>query len=251
MSKNFRDRTGEISVNKQGYKTEIVECFSAINISVKIDDIHILKNIRYDHFKDKSIINPYHPSIFGVGFMGVGKYKSKVNGKTTQTYQTWHHMFKRGYSEQLKNKYPTYKDVIVCKEWHNFQNFAKWHEENFKPHMVGWHLDKDIIKKNSKIYSPYNCDFVPSDINVIFTKRQNHRGNLPIGVFKQLHRYYAKISKFGKQIRLGGYATPEEAFEVYKNAKQNYNREMAMLWRHLISKRIYQAMIKYPIEITD
>ncbi len=248
---SFIDRTGEISVNKQSYKTKIVECFSAINISVKIDDKYILKNIRYDHFKDKSIINPYHASVYGVGYMGQGKYKSKINGKTTQAYQTWQHMLERGYSDQLKNKQPTYKDVTVCEEWKCFQDFAKWHEETWKPHMRKWHLDKDIIKKGNKVYSPETCDFVSNDINVLFSKRQNYRGEYPIGVFKQLHRYYAKISKFGKQVRLGGYATKEEAFEAYRIAKEEYNKEVAEIWKSLISPRIYNAMYNYNVEITD
>lgn len=248
---SFIDRLGEISANKQGYKTEIVECFSAINMSVKIDDKYILKNIRYNHFKDKSIVNPYHPSVFGVGYMGQGKYKSKINGKTIQAYQTWRHMLTRGYSEHLKNKQPTYNDVTVCEERHNFQNFAKWHEENWKLHMQEWHLDKDILQKGNKTYSPETCDFVPNDINVLFSKRQNYRGDCPIGVFKQLHRYYAKISKFGKQVRLGGYATKEEAFEAYKQAKEEYNKEVAKNWKSLISLRIYNAMYNYIVEITD
>lgn len=33
-------------------------------------------------------------------------------------------ILERGYSKLWKEKHPTYEDVYVCEEWHNFQNFA-------------------------------------------------------------------------------------------------------------------------------
>lgn len=38
-------------------------------------------------------------------------------------------------------------------------------DENWKPHMEGWHLDKDILLKGNKVYSPETCAFVPAKIN--------------------------------------------------------------------------------------
>ena len=253
MYEDFSYRIGEVSTSKQGYKLEIVEYFSAINISVKIDNKYIIPNIRYDHFKDRTIRNPYHPSVFGVGYFGIGKYSSRDEfGKVTKVYRTWQHLIRRGYCLKLKGKQPAYKDVTVCKEWHNFQNFAEWFEENYNPEtMEGWHLDKDILVKGNKIYSSKTCGFVHSDINALFTKRQNKRGKYPIGVYKNYNKYLSKILIYGKQVRLGSYHTPEEAFEAYKVTKEVYIKEVADKWKQLIDPRIYEAMINYKVEITD
>ena len=51
--------------------------------------------------------------------------------------------------------------------------------------MGGWELDKDILVKGNKIYSPDTCCFVPKEVNTVFTKRQSKRGDYPIGVIKK------------------------------------------------------------------
>ena len=63
--------------------------------------------------------------------------------------------------------------------------------------MEGWQLDKDILIKGNKIYSPDTCCFVPSEINNLFVGCNKSRGSLPIGVTfnKRLKRYVAQISK--------------------------------------------------------
>ena len=132
-------------------------------------------------------------------------------------------------------------------EWHNFQNFAQWHEENY---IEGFVLDKDILQKGNKIYSPENCCFVPNEINVLFTKRQNDRGDLPVGVIKSYNRYIFQLSKNGKRHRKS-YETPEEAFQAYKQAKENYIKEIADKWRGKITEKVYEALYAYKVEITD
>ena len=44
------------------------------------------------------------------------------------------------------------------------------------------HLDKDILIKGNKIYSPQTCCFVPENLNSLITKNDSIRNNLPIGV---------------------------------------------------------------------
>jgi hypothetical protein len=77
-------------------------------------------------------------------------------------------MMMRCYSLKWSSKFPTYKDCIVDERWHNFQIFGEWFEENY---VEGFELDKDILGKSSKIYSPETCCFVPQEINLMFTKR--------------------------------------------------------------------------------
>lgn len=142
----------------------------------------------------------------------------------------------------------------MAEEWHNFQNFAKWFEENYNLEtMEGWYLDKDILIKGNKIYSSETCCFVPQEINSIFTDRKSCRGELPIGVrlMNRCKKFYAIISVYGKQKIIGSYNTPEEAFEAYKTEKEKYIKEVADKWRKLIDTRVYQALYNHQVEITD
>ena len=40
--------------------------------------------------------------------------------------------------------------------------------------MQGWQLDKDILLKGNKIYSPDTCCFVPQEINSIAVDSNNN-----------------------------------------------------------------------------
>ena len=137
---------------------------------------------------------------------------------------------------------------ISVVEWHNFQVFAKWFDENYKE---GFVLDKDILLKGNKIYSPDTCVFVPREINGIFTLRQNKRGDYPIGVLKNGNKFQANIVRYNKREYLGTFNTPEEAFQVYKVAKEDYIRHVANKWKNQITEECYQALLNYKIEITD
>jgi hypothetical protein len=95
--------------------------------------------------------------VYGVGFIGEGKFKSSLNGVRSKAHKTWTGMLERCYSEKCHARNPTYKECSVCDEWHNFQNFAKWF---FKNYIKGFELDKDIKVKGNKIYSPDTCIFV-------------------------------------------------------------------------------------------
>lgn len=66
-----------------------------------------------------------------------------------------------------------YFDVEVCDEWLNFQNFAKWFNDNYytiEDDVVLLEKDfKSYAYKLDKIYSPNNCIFVPQCFNKIIT----------------------------------------------------------------------------------
>jgi len=112
-------------------------------------------------------------------------------------------------------------------------------------------LDKDILVKGNKIYSPETCAFVPTVINNLFTSRVSKRGKYPIGVSVSGSRYRVTMTKDNKQYFFGAYGTPEEGFQAYKNAKETYIKEVAELWKDKIGMRVYEALINYTVEITD
>lgn len=173
------DRTGEVGYNTFGSKMVIVKYRKYSDIDVYFPEYNwIARNKEYRHFKKGNVRCPYERRIFNIGYLGEGKYKSKENGKNTRVYDTWHNMLQRCYDEKYQKKYPTYIGCEASEEFHNFQNFGDWNSKNYYE-IEGEQmcLDKDILVKHNKIYSPETCVFVPQTINKLFTKRQNDRGN--------------------------------------------------------------------------
>lgn len=247
-------RIGEKIIDNYGVEMEIIEYINCKKIKVRFNDEHrAIINTRYDCFIDKRIKNPYRKSFQGVGYIGMGKYSSK----DTKIMNCWSNMLKRCYKENGKDI--TYEDCYVCKEWHNFQNFAKWYEENYyevdgKPTF----LDKDILYKGNKIYSPETCVFVPRLINNLFTKRQNECGLYPIGVepYKNTNKFISIISETHrytktKRTHLGIRDTVEEVFYLYKIYKEKLIKDIADEYKNDIPKKLYYALYNYKVEITD
>ena len=250
------DRTNETRLNNNGEEMRIIRYGSAMDIDVQFTkDGTVIEHRQYKDFKIGNIKNPMTPSVFGVGFIGKGRFKSRdENGKFTKCYNTWAHMLERCYCSKYQERCPTYKGCTVCKEWHNFQVFAKWYYNHF--YEFGNNeimtLDKDILKKGNKVYSANTCVFVPVSINSLFTKRDNERGDLPIGVTKHRNKFVARLSKGnGKLIHLGYYNTPTEAFLAYKHAKEEYIKQIAEEYKSQIPQKLYDALMNYEVEIDD
>lgn len=191
------------------------------------------------------------------GYTGKGNYKKSTHKKI---YEIWRDMLRRCYDEKRLKKYPTYRGCEVCEEWHNFQNFAQWYEENYYE-IEGQKmcLDKDILIKGNKIYSPQTCMFVPHRINVLFTKSNNIRGEYPIGIDYQKRsdklRVRCEICEEGykKRIYLGVFPPNEieKAFMAYKTFKEKYIKQVADEYKDLIPDKLYKALYIYEVEITD
>lgn len=247
-------RLGEINYNRYGSKMTIIEYIDYANIIVEFENGYKTHST-YRAFKRGEIKNPYDKTVFGVGFIGEGKYPCIINNKIlAPSYATWREMLKRCYYIKHHKTQPTYNDCIVCDEWHNYQNFAKWYDENYyEIEGQSMCLDKDILYKGNKIYSPETCVFVPKDINSLFTKRQNDRGTYPIGVNYHIYRRKFQVScnYKGKSIYLGLYDDITTAFNVYKNYKEKIIKSLADEYKNKIPKKLYDALYNYKVEITD
>lgn len=142
---------------------KIVRYGSYDDIDVEfLDEHHYIKEHQtYSNFKRGQIKNPYDRTLFGVGYIGVGEYKAKIKGKMTDAYEKWTGIMERCYLNP--EKYPAYYGkCIVCEEWHNFQNFAEWFEENkYYVSDSRLNIDKDILFPKCNIYSPKTCLLVP------------------------------------------------------------------------------------------
>lgn len=247
----MKNRVGEKHMTNEGYIVEIVEYYKATNCTIKFEDGKLVKNREYADIKKGRIKNLFHASLSGVGYIGIGYCPYPLSMQYKKHYKIWGAVLSRCYSPISVEKFPTYKNVTVCEEWLNFQNFAKWFDINYNPEtMKGWQLEKDILVKGNKIYSPETCCFVPAEINNLFTKRNISRGKHPIGVHKSDNKFISQFSSKTKNY-IGSFDTPEEAFQAYKIAKELYIKEIADKWRGQIPEKVYNAMYNYKIEITD
>lgn len=170
--------------------------------------------------------------ISGVGINDADYFttrKELVDGKYVTAwmcplYKVWIGMLRRCYNRS-PNKDHTYKGCTVCNEWHYFSNFKAWADTQ---DWEGKHLDKDLLSKDSKVYSPETCIFVDRLVNNFVTLRDKSRGVYPIGV--SLHRtntsrrvsYRAGCCTDGRKGKyLGLYETPMLAHRAWQEAKQN------------------------------
>lgn len=248
----FIDRTGEIHYTKEGYKVEIIECLNRKFCTIRFENGHTIKNLEYSRIKKGSIKNPFHKRICNIGYIGVGKYFTKVDGRHTTYYNIWHNMICRCYDAKTQERQKSYIGTEVCEDWHNFQNFAKWYEENLKPHMNNtWELDKDILCPDCKLYSPETCILIPKRINTLVISSKSYRGDYPIGVRKIKTGFQARMVKDGFRISLGVYKTQEEAFYAYKVARESYIKETLNEFKKVLDHRVYEKLYNLKISITD
>ncbi len=253
------ERIGLEKVNNQGYLMRIVEYTNCHHI--KVEFLHPAKSIvssGYDKFERGEIKNPYAPTVYGMGYTGVSCPTSEEH-RQLKEYKTWQAVLQRCFDFKYKKRQPTYEEVTVCEDWLNYENFYKWlhSQDNFEQwkNNQDWHIDKDILNKHNKLYAPDKCTLVPKDVNVLFTKRDNYRGNYPIGVAysKSNNGYTAMCSTKNGRARLGIYSTPEDAFYVYKQFKENLIKKIAKesYTKGEITQCCYEAMMNYEVEITD
>lgn len=253
------EKVGKINYNKYESKMTVIKDLGNGDVLLKFENGYTT-TAKYFDFKRGLIKNPYDKTVYGIGYVGEGIYKTCENYKINIAYRTWQDMLRRCYNPKYQEKYPTYKECSVCKEWHNFQVFAKWFDENYyKIENKCMNLDKDILVKGNKIYSPDTCIFVSTNINNLFVKSNCSRGKYPIGVYKDNYhtgRYIAQYANGkGKVYHLGYFSTPEEAFYLgYKPYKEKLIKEIADKYKDKYSqfpRNLYDAMYRYEVEITD
>jgi hypothetical protein len=162
-------------------------------------------------------------------------------------------MLNRAYNLKRTAGKKAYEGVAVCDEWLSGDVFIDWCEKQVGFSDPLFQLDKDILVKWNKIYSPKTCVFVPREINLAITRSDSSRGEFPIGVSwsHKSEKFGAYLSEFGKLRYLGMFPTPEEAFYTYKSAKEKYLKVLADKYKDVIDRRCYEALCAYQVEITD
>ena len=187
--------------------------------------------------------------------IGISDIPSRRGGEKTFEYLAWTAMIKRCYDLKTQKRRPTYVGCHVSREFLKASKFLSWARCQVGFKNKGWVLDKDILIKGNKLYSPDTCCFVPREINGIFTLGNRLRGEYPLGVSvvssKTGSKFQASIHLNSCYKYLGRFDTPEEAFQAYKRAKECYIKEIAELWKDRIDSKVYQALLNWEINISD
>ena len=216
------------------------------DVTVKFVETGYETKTRMDNLKLGKVKDYLHPSIYGKGILGEGFKQSESQ---SYSFQLWKNMLKRCYSEVSFKKSPSYEQCLTSETFNDYQQFKTWCNSQLGFGNTGWELDKDILVKGNKIYSEDTCCFVPKEINLLLVKHDKGRGDYLLGVdyHKNRKQFRARCS----DKHLGWFNTEIEAFNAYKQAKEDYIKEVAEKWKDQIDPRVYEALMSYEVEITN
>ena len=217
--KKDKQRIGEIISNNEGCKFKIIDYINANNITVQFLDEYGAKiyKVQYATAKKGEVKNPYFPSVYGVGCLGLMSdgskpiTKEKGEKENTREYRLWSNMIRRCYDEKFQENNQAYKDAIVCDRWLVFVNFLEditsiegyelW-KNNPKQRIA---LDKDIKGKGSKIYCLENCCFISQIENTNESNMRNDTKEKIYGINKntgEKTQMFNSITEASKKMNL-------------------------------------------------
>lgn len=253
---------GDAFTNSDGCRGKVYKFYSQDNISVMWEDGVITHGHRAVNVRRGSIYYPNFKSVVGIGYFGVGKYKPNKSGRNKNyndvVYRKWVQMIVRCYNPYEINKGggTAYKDVFVCTEWHNFQNFALWADEHIDKFIDGFELDKDMFG-SGYLYSPEYCTLLPDKVNGFLSNNYSNKvSGLPDGVNviepnkdypNAKIGYVARCHIDGKRKYLGYYNTPEEAGEAYRVAKEGEAKRLAEEYRDILTTEEYVKLKNFKL----
>lgn len=170
----------------------------------------------------------------------------------TRAYLRWRAMNNRckpGGCTQRRSV--TYIGCYMSPEFQDFQLFTGWCQRQPGYDKVGWQLDKDILIKGNKCYSPDTCVFVPRELNALTLKHDKLRGELPIGVSRKGLKFQAQCNVEGRRKCIGIFNTAAAAFLAYKSLKEATVRCMAEKYKSEIDPRAYEALMSFTVGLDD
>lgn len=220
----------------------VVEYINAHKVKIKFNNTGFEKSVSAAAIRTGRIQDPLAKTNCGVGFNGVGIY-TQSNSKGAG--DSWRSMINRCYSETYLSRKPTYRECKVSVEWHNFQNYAEWYEDNYPNDGERIHLDKDLLVVGNKVYSSNTCVFVPQWLNSFMSGSMAIRGEHPIGVsFSKIHKKFESYCNYmGKRKHLGLFSNATDAHAEWVKCKL----ELAKKRKNemdLIDERIYPNVVQ-------
>lgn len=238
---------GTVVQSKQDGYFEIVEYVNAKCIVVEFKDTGYRTTGRLVNVLNGAVKDRSKPSVYGVGVLG--EKLPLLEGTKSKEYSVWVRMLDRCYSDKVGEDRITYRDCTVSAEFKHFHYFKSWCKNQIGFGLKGFALDKDILVKGNKVYSPETCCFVPQEINNLFTNIKMKSRELPAGVLfdNTSGKFIVGFSKGSKTTNIGRFSTKQEAELAYKKAKESHIKEVAAKWRDQIDPRVYDSLMNWTV----
>lgn len=155
-------------------------------------------------------------------------------------YAKWSSMIRRCYSDNHLKTHPSYEGCKVCDEWLVFSSFKRWME---RQDWSSKELDKDLLIKGNKVYSPDACCFLSQSVNSFIIDGSSRRGLLKLGVTAErgLFKAHCRNPFKNKTENLGRFKTEDEAHEAWRKRKLQIAEQISILEP---DKKIVNALIE-------
>jgi hypothetical protein len=161
VQKHPKIEVGNVFKTNASGKLEILYITNSKKVEVKFTDTGYMTTTSAGNIRLGKVLDKLHPRVYGVGYIGESKLK-RYTSVNSNIDNVWRGMLRRCYCEKQQSRNPSYIGCSVCVEWHNFQTFAKWFEENY---IEGFQLDKDTKVVGNRVYSPNTCVFISKTEN--------------------------------------------------------------------------------------
>lgn len=255
----FKNRVGEHYHNKYGDSFKIIAYRGCTDMDIEYANTaelltaggknYVRQHIEFndvDSFRMPFTRNKYR------GYLGIGPYSTAKNLKA---YSCWNNILSTCWEKPIHTYEPSWICFQIFCEWYYSQPFADSKEYN----MV---LSKDIFTKNMKHYSPETCAIVPLVIQRAINLQTNYRKKhkdlpMPIGVCQSrpmLDYCIGTVVEGTGKSRTHYYKGEDKkhiAFAKYKESKEQHIRNLADKYKHVITEKAYQALMRFTITKED
>jgi hypothetical protein len=159
--------------------------------------------------------------IYGVGINDVDDVVNKC-----PYYIKWQQVVRRCVSTEYNAKRPNVY-AELCEEWKYFSKFKEWMSNQ------SWQrkeIDKDLLVKGNRRYSPETCVFVEPRVNTFINDSRTKASNLPKGCSKQVNgKIIVQVQnwKDGCRLYIGTFENVELAEVAWLKAKHRLACELA------------------------
>ncbi len=237
---------GDVFTTNNNGDCKVIEYNGCKEVSIEFLKTGTIKTVHARSLKTGSVSDPNNPTVVGIGYIGQGKYKTRENKKQTKANAVWCGMLDRCYGNR-PDKAPSYKNVTVCEDWHNYQKYAEWYDKNIPD---GFDVDKDLLcaGREYKIYSPETCVGLPAEINRKLITDQDIEKDLPLGVKFNKNRKNSPYPVFVGEKYIRSFSCPDLAHEAYCVAKNETIHNLAQEYKEKLPQETYEILLKYNVK---
>lgn len=143
-------KSGIIYKSKEGLDFRILK-YNGLYCTIRNEELGIINRVNTKDI-EHGLASLYHPN---GGYVICPDDKAYSEIKEEKSYKCWLGILNRVGKGR-------YKDVKIHSEWLDYWSFKKFYDKWYRE---GYSLDKDLLSKKEKIYSPDTCCFLPPCIN--------------------------------------------------------------------------------------